>query len=149
MSHKNVYFCHDFEKEPYVLDEDIEIIGTPGHTNTCISLIVRNSNLENNATVAIVGDLFEKEDCIFNESLWINAGTENEKLQRKNRLKVAEMAQYIIPGNPIVSFSIFFLADLNTLETFHTLPNKIKTAYRLRRKIVAAIISKGKCIILI
>lgn len=99
LSHKNIYFCHDFEKEPYVLDEDIEVIATPGHTNTCISLIVRNSSLENNAAVAIVGDLFEKEGCIFNESLWINAGTENEKQQRKNRLKVAEMAQFIVPGH--------------------------------------------------
>ena len=99
MSHKNVYFIHDFDKEPFILDNDIEVISTPGHTNTCISLIVKNTNLVNHASVAIAGDLFEREEDIFDESLWIKAGTENEKLQRKNRLKIAEMVNYIIPGH--------------------------------------------------
>jgi glyoxylase-like metal-dependent hydrolase (beta-lactamase superfamily II) len=100
-SHKNIYYCHDFEKEPYVIDKDIEVISTPGHTSTCISLIVRNTNLPNHAPVAIVGDLFEKEEDIFDEAFWINAGTEDEKQQRKNRLRVAEMVHdgYIIPGH--------------------------------------------------
>ena len=98
-SHKNVYYCHDFEKKSYVIDKDIEIIATPGHTNTCVSLIVRNTNLEKHFPVAIVGDLFEKEEDVFEESLWIDAGSENEKLQRKNRLKIAEMVEFIIPGH--------------------------------------------------
>lgn len=98
-SHKNIYYCHDFEKEPFRLDENVEVIATPGHTNTCITLIAKNTNLENHGTVAIVGDLFEKEADIFDESLWIEAGTENEKLQRENRLRVAEMVDFIIPGH--------------------------------------------------
>lgn len=98
-SHKNIYYCHDYEKEPFVLDKDIEVISTPGHTSTCVSLIVHNTNLENHSSVAIVGDLFEKEEDVFNESLWIDAGSEDEKLQRKNRLKVAEMVEHIIPGH--------------------------------------------------
>lgn len=98
-SHKNVYYCHDFDKEPYVIEKDIEVIATPGHTTTCVSLIVRNSNHENHAPVAIVGDLFEKEEDVFDEQLWIRAGCEDEKLQRQNRLKVAEMVEYIIPGH--------------------------------------------------
>lgn len=98
-SHKNIYYCHDFDKEPFGLDENVEVIATPGHTNTCITLIVKNTNLENHGTVAIVGDLFEKEADIFDESIWIEAGTENEKLQRENRLRVAEMVDFIIPGH--------------------------------------------------
>lgn len=99
MSHKNIYFCHDLEKEPYELDKDIVVMSTPGHTKTCVSLIVRNTNLENSSSVAIAGDLFEKEEDIFNEAHWIGAGTEDEKLQRKNRLKIAEMVEHIIPGH--------------------------------------------------
>lgn len=98
-SHKNIYYFHDFEKEPYVIDRDIEVIATPGHTLTCISLIVRNTNYENHSSVAIVGDLFEKEEDVFNESIWIGAGCEDEKLQRKNRLKVADMVDFIVPGH--------------------------------------------------
>jgi hypothetical protein len=54
--------------------------------------------LEKKASIAIVGDLFEKEEDIFDESIWISAGTEDEKLQRINRLKIAEQVDYIIPG---------------------------------------------------
>lgn len=97
-SHKQVYFSHDFEKEPFVLDKDIEVLQTAGHTGTCVSVIVRNSNLVNHATVAVVGDLFEKEEDVFDESLWIKL-SEDEKLQRQNRLKIAEMVEYIIPGH--------------------------------------------------
>ena len=60
---------------------------------------MRNTNLEKHSPVAIVGDLFEKEEDVFEESLWIDAGSENEKLQRKNRLKIAEMVEFIIPGH--------------------------------------------------
>lgn len=99
LSHKNVYYPHDFEKQAYVIDNDIEVVSTPGHTKTCVSLIVRNSSLENGSTVALAGDLFEKEEDIFNETLWIQAGTEDENLQRENRLRIAETVDYIIPGH--------------------------------------------------
>lgn len=99
LSHRNKYFCHDFEKSSYILDKDIEVIATPGHTKTCVSLIVKNTNLENHAPVAITGDLFEKEEDIFNESYWIDAGTEDKNLQKKSRLMVAEMVDHIIPGH--------------------------------------------------
>lgn len=98
-SHNKIYYYHDFEKEPFTLDKDIEVVSTPGHTKACVSLIVRNSNFENHATVALAGDLFEKEEDIFNSKLWISAGTEDEELQKKNRLKIAEMAEFIIPGH--------------------------------------------------
>lgn len=99
VSFRHLYYYHDFEKNPYVLDNNVEVMFTPGHTSTCVSLIVKNTTAENNGTIAIVGDLFEKEDDIFDDSLWIEAGTEMEKMQRQNRLKVAEIADFIIPGH--------------------------------------------------
>lgn len=115
VSHKNMYYYHDFEKHPYILDKNVEVMSTAGHTSTCVSLIVKNSNFEN-LTVGIVGDLFEKEEDIFNESLWIEAGTEDEKLQRKNRLKIAEMVDFIIPGNlSILNFLILHFFKKNEL----------------------------------
>jgi glyoxylase-like metal-dependent hydrolase (beta-lactamase superfamily II) len=97
VSHRHLYYYHDFEKNPYKLDTNIEVVPTAGHTSTCVSVIVQNTN--HGGTVAIVGDLFEKEEDIFDETLWIEAGTEDEKLQRKNRLQIAEKVDYIIPGH--------------------------------------------------
>ncbi|CAO1433006.1 unnamed protein product [Diamesa serratosioi] len=99
LSHKHIYFTHNFDKEPYHIDKNVEVIATPGHTGTCISVIVKNTNLPNRATVAIAGDLFEKEEDIFKESLWIDAGSEHKQLQRKNRLMIAEQVEHIIPGH--------------------------------------------------
>lgn len=99
MSYKNTYYIHDFEVEPYVLDKGIEVISTPGHTKSCISLVVKNTNLENQATVGISGDLFEREEDVFNDLVWINAGSEDEKLQRQNRSRLAELVDFIIPGH--------------------------------------------------
>lgn len=98
-NHKNTYYFHDFGKESYVIDDDIEIVATPGHTVSCVSLIVRNTNLPDHCSVAIVGDLFEKEADVFDDSIWMSAGTEDEKLQRKNRLRIAEMVDFIVPGH--------------------------------------------------
>ena len=88
-----------FHLEPYHIDKNVAVVATPGHTGTCISVIVKNTNLPNKATVAIAGDLFEKEEDIFQESLWIDAGSEHELLQRKNRLMIAEQVEHIIPGH--------------------------------------------------
>lgn len=98
-SHKNVYYFHDFEKESYKVDKNIELISTPGHTSTCVSLIVRNTNLAHHSSVGVVGDLFEKEEDVFDETHWLQVGTEDEQLQRKNRLRVALMVEKIIPGH--------------------------------------------------
>lgn len=45
------------------------------------------------------GDLFEKVEDIEDPSIWLNAGSENPDLQYKNRLKIAEIADWIIPGH--------------------------------------------------
>lgn len=100
MTNNNLYLWNwILYLEPYQIDKNVAVIATPGHTGTCISVIVKNTNLANKATVAIAGDLFEKEEDIFKESLWIDAGTEHESIQRKNRSMIAGQVEYIIPGH--------------------------------------------------
>ncbi|XP_059617693.1 metallo-beta-lactamase domain-containing protein 1 [Phlebotomus argentipes] len=96
ISYRETYYLHDW-KTPYVINEDVEIIRTPGHTPDCVSIIVKRSNL--GAKVAITGDLFEKEEDIVDDSFWRDAGSYNEDVQRWNRAEVASTADVIIPGH--------------------------------------------------
>lgn len=97
ISHKDEYLLHSFEEEPYKVSENIEIIATPGHTLSDVSVIVKNTCL---GTIAIVGDLFEREEDIKNSDLWkIIAGSENSTLQFENRNKILHLADYIVPGH--------------------------------------------------
>jgi len=41
-----------FLGEPYIVDEDIKIVPTPGHTNADVTVLVRTVNL---GIVAVVG----------------------------------------------------------------------------------------------
>lgn len=70
---------------------------TPGHTPQCVSVIVKNC--VDFGTVVIAGDLFEKEADILNSSLWISAGSFDKQVQRRNRFKVADIADFIVPGH--------------------------------------------------
>lgn len=45
------------------------------------------------------GDLFEKFEDIEHPYVWLEAGSENPELQCQNRLKIAEIADWIIPGH--------------------------------------------------
>lgn len=45
------------------------------------------------------GDLFEKFEDIEHPNIWIDAGSEYPDSQLKNRLKVAEIADWIVPGH--------------------------------------------------
>lgn len=82
----------------YIIDEGIYVLTTPGHTLDSISLIVEHSNLSRRP-VAICGDLFERREDCFHELIWIGAGSDSIDIQRKNRLRIAEMAAIIIPGH--------------------------------------------------
>lgn len=93
------FFSHDFENDPFELDEGVEVFASPGHTSSCISMMVKNSNIENGSCVAIVGDLFEKEEDVEHELIWLGAGSDNPEKQKENRLKVAKIADFIIPGH--------------------------------------------------
>lgn len=45
------------------------------------------------------GDLFEKFEDIEDPSLWLQAGSEDPAQQRINRLKMARLADWIVPGH--------------------------------------------------
>lgn len=115
ISQRNRYFIHDFTSAPYRLSDTIEVVATPGHTLSCVSLVVRNCTIKTgpadltstsgdhpataNCTVAIVGDLFERSDDIGDSTLWLEAGSEDPVAQRRNRAKMATVADYIVPGH--------------------------------------------------
>ncbi|XP_050542821.1 metallo-beta-lactamase domain-containing protein 1 [Daktulosphaira vitifoliae] len=79
----------------YNIDNKIKIVTTPGHTATDVSVIVHTID----GTIGIVGDLFEKEEDIEDESIWLNAGSENPELQKKNRELILKQVDWIIPGH--------------------------------------------------
>lgn len=95
LSKGETYYLHDFEKCNYVIDEMVEVMSTPGHTLSCVSVMVKIEN----ETVAIVGDLFEKEEDVSDENIWIEAGSEDRKLQRNNRGRIVKIADWIVPGH--------------------------------------------------
>lgn len=45
------------------------------------------------------GDLFEKYEDIENPNIWLEAGSEDKSEQLKNRSKIANIADWIIPGH--------------------------------------------------
>ena len=96
------YYLHPFDKGvPFLIGEKnsadkIEIIPTPGHTMDSVSLVV---NTKDNKTVVIAGDLFEKEADLKNHQVWIDAGSEDKHLQEFHRIRMLDIADYIIPGH--------------------------------------------------
>lgn len=92
------YKVHPFDAgKPYVIDDGLEIIPTPGHTMDHVSVKVTTASL---GIVIIAGDLFEHEEDLKNENLWkYVAGSENPDIQQRSRSQVLQMADYIIPGH--------------------------------------------------
>lgn len=103
VSYKQTYYDDsDFFNSDGVfqIDEHVQIVSTPGHTLTDVSVIVQTAN----GLVGIVGDLFENEDDVLNESIWLDAGSENPDSQRKYRKILIEKVDWIVPGHgPIFS----------------------------------------------
>ncbi|XP_055379307.1 metallo-beta-lactamase domain-containing protein 1 [Condylostylus longicornis] len=98
ISCKDKYLKHDFRIGNFHLTDDISIMPTPGHTLTCVTVLVENTNLA--PLVAVCGDLFEKEEDIIDQKIWLDdGGSESPDMQRENRAKIAEMVDYIIPGH--------------------------------------------------
>ncbi|XP_013772181.1 metallo-beta-lactamase domain-containing protein 1-like [Limulus polyphemus] len=98
VSSGDVYQLHPFEKGmPYRIARNIEVIPTPGHTLSDVSVVVKSTNC---GTVVIAGDLFERKEDIKDISLWRDiAGSENPNLQLQSREHVLSIADYIIPGH--------------------------------------------------
>ncbi|XP_044249506.1 metallo-beta-lactamase domain-containing protein 1 isoform X1 [Drosophila takahashii] len=101
-SYRDLYLNHfssEDQDEELALDSNAEVVvrRTPGHTHSCVSVIVDNSQL--GGRVGITGDLFERREDIEDESIWKDAGSECVKLQRKERCKMAHLCDFIVPGH--------------------------------------------------
>lgn len=98
ISSKDLYFIHPFETgEPFIIDESVKVVPTPGHTLTDVSVLVNTKDKE---LVAVTGDLFEREEDITDPSLWqYVAGSEDPEMQRQNRNKILQIADWIVPGH--------------------------------------------------
>eukprot|EP00099_Drosophila_melanogaster_P017999 NP_608983.2 uncharacterized protein Dmel_CG9117 [Drosophila melanogaster] len=101
-SHHDLYMDHLGSGNPdeqLALDSNAEVVvrRSPGHTLSCVSVLVENSQL--GGRVGITGDLFERREDIDDENIWMDAGSENEKVQREERSKMAQLCEFIIPGH--------------------------------------------------
>lgn len=120
VSFRDVYTLHPFEDgQPFVIDDDVKVIPTPGHTNTDVSVIVRTRD---QGTVAIVGDLFEKEEDLKDASIWRTlGGSENPRSQERYRNAVLLIADYIVPGHgPMFSVTAAVREEANKKSTMST-----------------------------
>ncbi|CAH0724730.1 unnamed protein product, partial [Brenthis ino] len=97
ISYEDSYYNYPFDKgEEYIINDYVKIIPTPGHTLTDVTVLAVNAEKE---TVAITGDLFEKFEDIEDQNIWLDAGSEDPIQQRKNRSKIANLADWIVPGH--------------------------------------------------
>ncbi|XP_017056459.1 LOW QUALITY PROTEIN: metallo-beta-lactamase domain-containing protein 1 [Drosophila ficusphila] len=108
VSHRDLYMGHfggGQNDEELALDSNAEVVvrRSPGHTLSCVSVIVNNTQL--GGRVGITGDLFERLEDIEDDSIWRDAGSENEELQRQERSKMADICNFIVPGHGTI-FSI-------------------------------------------
>jgi glyoxylase-like metal-dependent hydrolase (beta-lactamase superfamily II) len=90
----DIYLPHDFSAAPYPLIEGVDVISTPGHSGQDVSVMVRGEA----GVTAIVGDLFEREEDLLEESLW-RATSQFPDLQIANRRRILELADFIVPGH--------------------------------------------------
>uniref|UniRef100_A0A182NTW6 Metallo-beta-lactamase domain-containing protein n=1 Tax=Anopheles dirus TaxID=7168 RepID=A0A182NTW6_9DIPT len=86
---------------PFRLTDDIEIQATPGHTMSCVTVLVARTNLspDGHRPVAITGDLFERQQDIDDARVWLEAGSEDPAAQRHHRARIADRAGWIVPGH--------------------------------------------------
>ncbi|KAH3898297.1 metallo-beta-lactamase domain-containing protein 1-like [Dreissena polymorpha] len=90
------YQLHDFKQGiPYEIDDDVEVISTPGHTGADVSVVVRTHD---KGIVTIAGDLFERLEDLEDYTLWQDA-SEYPELQLKSRMHVLHISDWIVPGH--------------------------------------------------
>lgn len=83
--------------ENYKLDKNLTLEPTPGHTLECISLIV--NDCEKLGIVGLCGDLFERQEDLNDDSIWLGAGSQNPDLQRAHRSSIMRKCDFILPGH--------------------------------------------------
>lgn len=88
------YQFHDFSKAQLLLFEGVQVIGTPGHTDHDLSVLV----CTNHGVYAITGDIFEKEEDLQNPALW-QPWSKQPLQQEKQRTRLLAMADFIVPGH--------------------------------------------------
>lgn len=91
----DLYTFHDFRSgKNFMIDDDVHVMPTPGHTGQDISVLVKTPE----GIVAIVGDLFECGQDLEDEGLWM-ASSELPAEQEKSRGRVLAAADIIVPGH--------------------------------------------------
>ena len=73
----------------------MQVFATPGHTLDSVSVKV----VTKEGVCVVAGDTFEKEEDLEDESVWKEAGSESEELQKKSRENILSFADIIVPGH--------------------------------------------------
>lgn len=71
------------------------MIPTPGHTLDSVSLQV----LTEKGVIVVAGDTFEKQEDLTDESIWIDAGSQDSSKQRESRKRILDIADFVVPGH--------------------------------------------------
>ncbi|VUZ43853.1 unnamed protein product [Hymenolepis diminuta] len=82
--------------DPFLIDNNVRVIFTPGHSQHDISLIVEN--VPKLGTVVVSGDIFENQHDRKDERLWRDVSIRPD-LQEKSRSLILSLADYIVPGH--------------------------------------------------
>jgi glyoxylase-like metal-dependent hydrolase (beta-lactamase superfamily II) len=95
ISSGDLYTSHPFARgERYRIDDDVEVIATPGHTSQDVSVVVRTPA----GIHVIAGDLFESEEDLTDEDIW-RASSEDPARQAESRERILRLADFIVPGH--------------------------------------------------
>ncbi|KAM7536526.1 hypothetical protein Aperf_G00000083655 [Anoplocephala perfoliata] len=89
---EKIRISHD---NPYVIDDNVRVIFTPGHTHQDVSIVAKVPDF---GTVAVCGDLFENECDRSDPKLWKDNSL-NPELQETSRSLILSFADYIVPGH--------------------------------------------------
>ena len=73
----------------------MKVFASPGHTLDSVSVKV----VTKEGVCVVAGDTFEKEEDLDNESIWKEAGSDSEELQKKSRENILSIADIIVPGH--------------------------------------------------
>lgn len=90
----DVFTVHNFRRSPYVIDDEVKVIPTPGHSGRDVSVLVATAE----GLVAIVGDLFENEHDRGDELQW-RKWSRNPRSQARSRDLILGQAAFIVPGH--------------------------------------------------
>jgi glyoxylase-like metal-dependent hydrolase (beta-lactamase superfamily II) len=94
VSKGDLYTSHDFARGPYRIDDDVDVVATPGHTAQDVSVVVRTTR----GTYVVAGDLFECAEDLEHDELWRSL-SEHPEEHARSRQKVLDLADFIVPGH--------------------------------------------------